>query len=184
MLFEFSQVLELKVQELSNEEIKEEILRENLFQHNKKSSTERSFRYMIKRADAIDDYLRKLALEESVHERKIINLYAIMKTDALFAAFMQEVIQTKLHANNYYLEPKDMNIFFATKAEQNEKVASWSETTIQKLKRIYRKILAESGFLPDTKSKELQRLLIDDKISSHIRAIGDSRYLHAMGMEE
>ena len=54
-----------------------------------------------------------------------------MKTDRLFFEFMDEVIREKLEANNYLIEKKDLNVFFVTKAEQDEKMANWTEHNYQ-----------------------------------------------------
>ncbi|MGR5880012.1 BrxA family protein [Bacillus pacificus] len=94
---------------------------------------------------------------------------------------MKEVIQEKLEANNYLLEKKDLNIFFLSKTEQDEKVAKWTELTINKLKQVYIKLLLEAGLLRDKKSGELNRLLIDEELKRHFISIGDFSYLQAMG---
>ena len=63
--------------------------------------------------------LCQMSLEQSLESGKIINLYAIMKTDRLFFEFMKEVIQEKLKPNNYLLEKKDLNLYITSKVEQN-----------------------------------------------------------------
>ncbi|MDH8001489.1 DUF1819 family protein [Bacillus cereus group sp. MYBK40-2] len=181
LLYELKQVLKLKKQGLSDAEIKMKVVEDNIFEYRTTSSLKRSLPSVIRRANVIDDTLCDLLLESPLEVSKIINLYAIMKTDRLFFEFMKEVIQEKLEANNYLLEKKDLNMFFLSKTEQDEKVAKWTELTINKLKQIYIKLLLEAGLLRDKKSGELNRLLIDEELKRHFISIGDFSHLQAMG---
>ena len=181
MLYEVKQVAKLKGQGFSDKEIRYKVLEENIFQYDKLSSVKTALRYILKRVDTLDEALRQLLIEESFEVGKVINLYAIMKFDRLFYEFMHEVIQEKLNNNNYYLDKVDVNSFFEVKMEQSVFMASWSESTVAKLKQVFKKILLNVGMLKDLKSGELNQLLIDDRISTHLKLIGDSNYLRAMG---
>lgn len=181
MFREFKQVTSLKNDGLSESEIRSKVIDENIFQYEKTTSIKRAIPYIIRRVTALDSLLRKYVLEEPVEIAKCINLYGIMKTDQLFFEFMNEVVSEKLAINDLTLEKKDINIFFNYKAEQDVFLASWSESTIQRLKQSYRKVLVETGILKNVRSDELNRLIIDEKIKNHLTHIGDGRYVRAMG---
>jgi hypothetical protein len=183
LFYELKQVILLKEQGLDDSEIKEKVLTQNLFQYNVNSSLKRSLPSVLRRVNILDETLRKLVLEESLESGKIINLYAIMKTDRLFFEFMNEVIRDKLESNDYLFEKKDLNLYFVSKAEQDATVAGWTEKTVNKLKQVYIKLLFESGILKDKKTGELNRLLMDDNLRSHLNHIGDIAYVRAMGVE-
>jgi hypothetical protein len=181
LFYEFKQVVSLKEQELEDSDIKERVLTENLFQYQVKTSLKRSLPSVLRRVDVLDGTLRKMVLEESLEMGKIINLYAIMKTDRLFFEFLNEVIREKLESNNYLFEKKDLNVYIASKAEQDAGVAGWTEQTVNKLKQVYVKVLYESGLLKDKKTGELSRLLMDEQLKGHLIQIGDIAYVRAMG---
>lgn len=181
LFYEFKQVVSLKEQGIDETEIKNRVLGENLFQYQVKSSLKRSLPSVLRRVNVLDDTLRKMVLEESLDTGKIINLYAIMKTDRLFFEFMNEVIQEKLEADNYIFEKKDLNVFIASKAEQDAGIAGWTEQTVNKLKQVFVKVLYESGLLKDKKTGELSRLLLDKQLKRHLIQIGDIAYVRAMG---
>ncbi|MCY9373381.1 DUF1819 family protein [Bacillus haynesii] len=181
LLFELKQVVKLKQQGLAKDEIRKKVKEENLFQFNNQGRINRALPSVMKRAEVIDETLASLLLEGSIETGRTLNLYAIMKTDLLFFEFMDEVIGEKLHNNDYLIEKKDINLFFSSKAEQSEKVASWSDINVEKLKRAYIQVLYEGGILRNRKSKELNRLIIDEPIKNYITQIGDARYIHAMG---
>lgn len=181
MFYEFKQVVSLKVQGLEDSQIRERVLTENLFQYQVKASLKRSLPSVLRRVAVLDETLRKIVLEDSLETGKIINLYAIMKTDRLFFEFMNEVIREKLESDNYFLEKKDLNLYFTSKAEQDAGVAGWTEQTVQKLKNVIQRILLESGILKDKKTGELNRLLMDEQLKKHFINIGDIAYVKAMG---
>jgi len=181
LFYEFKQVISLKVKGLDEQEIRKKVLSENLFQYQVSASLKRSIPSVLRRASIVDDTLCQMLLEQSLETGKIINLYAIMKTDRLFYEFMNEVIREKLESNNYLLEKKDLNLYFISKAEQDEGVAGWTEQTVTKLKNVIQRILLESGILKDKKTGELSRLMMDEQLKQHLIHIGDIAYVRAMG---
>lgn len=58
---------------------------------------------------------------------------------------------------------------------------SWSDSTVQRLKQVFVKILEEAGILADRKTGELRRLMIDEALKNHLRKIGDGKYIELMG---
>ena len=181
MYYEFKQVVSLKTQGLGDLEIRERVITENLFQYTVKASMTRSLPSVLRRVGVLDDTLRSMVVKESLETGKIINLYAIMKTDRLFFEFMNEVIREKFETDNYLFEKKDLNLYFMSKAEQDAGVASWTEQTVNKLKQVFVKILYEAGILKDKKTGELNRLLIDEQLKRHFINIGDIAYVKAIG---
>lgn len=139
MLYEVKQIAKLKEAGFSDKDIRYKVLDENIFQYDKLSSVKRALPYILKRVDVLDGTLRKLLIEESFEVGKVINLYAIMKADRLFYEFMQEVVAEKLKKDNYYIDKMDVNFFFATKIEQNTTISNWSDSTIAKLKQVFKK---------------------------------------------
>lgn len=181
LFYELKQVVGLKVQGLKEPEIKEKVSTDNLFQYEVKSSIKRSLPSVLRRASVLDETLCQMVLEQSLESGKVINLYAIMKTDKLFFEFMNEVIREKFQTDNYLLEKKDLNLYITSKAEQNAGVAAWTEQTITRLKQVYVKVLNDSGLLKDKKTGELSRLMMDEQLKRHLIQIGDIAYVRAMG---
>lgn len=181
LLFELKQVVTLQQMGLSTQEIRSKVVDDNVFQFENKGRITRTLPSVMRRAKAIDSTLAPLMTEGSIEMSKVINLYAIMKTDLLFFEFMDEVIREKFQNNDYMIEKKDINLFFTTKSEQSDKVASWSDINIGKLKRAFMQVLYESGMFKERRGKELNRLIIDEQIKNHLTHIGDARYVRAMG---
>lgn len=161
LFYEIKQVVKLMQENLEEKEIKTKTKEENLFQHKKITSVTRALPTVYRRAAALPDGLKKLILEESINNAKLINLYAIMEEDLLFKEFMLEMIKEKYGSNNLFVERKDINSFFTEKAEQNEGFAKYTESTVNKLKQVYLRILMDAEVLKDLKTGELNRILLD-----------------------
>src|SRR5699024_10467148 len=184
LLYELKQVIKLEIDDISIYEIKDKVSQENIFEYKFTSSLKRIAPTIVKRMEVLDDTLKEMVLKEPLETGKAINLYAIMKTDRLFFEFMDEVIKEKLEVNDFVIDKKDINEFFTSKAEQETKIAGWTENTYNKLRQVYFKLLFESGILIDKKSGTIRQLLIDENLRDHIRNIGDIAYLKAMGDDE
>ncbi|WP_034644786.1 DUF1819 family protein [Bacillus methanolicus] len=183
LFFEMKKVVELSIQELSEKEIRKKVIDENLFEYKHTSSLKRSLPSLLRRVNALDYVLKQRLLEDSLETGKIINLYAIMKTDRLFFEFMNEVISEKLADQDFQLEKKDINLYFSSKAEQSPVVAKFTEQTVRKLQQVHQRILQEAGILVDPKSGKLAYPIIDTDLQYYLRSIGDEAYLKAMGVE-
>lgn len=182
LLFELKQIV--KVQQkfnLTPKEIRKKVIDENIFQFENKKRVYRVLPSVMRRFKVIDSTLASLLVEGTPEMSKVINLYAIMKTDLLFFEFMDEVIKEKFQNNDYVIEKSEVNLFFTAKSEQSSKIAEWSDINIEKLKSAFMQVLFESGILKNRFDGELNRLIIDDQIKNHIIYIGDARYIHAMG---
>ena len=169
MMYEFKQILKLKLNGLSSDGIKEKVFEENIFQYKKKTSIKRAFPYLLKRVEVLDDELIRMAIDGDIRVAKTINLYSIMKTNQLFYEFMDEVVKELIKQPESVLEKRVVNV---------------SESTTKRLQSAFVNVLLEVGILTDLKSREIRRLIIDEQLKNHLIQIGDIKYLEAMGEYE
>lgn len=181
LLYELKIVAKLKKEGYTDKEIRNMVLEDNLFQYKFKSSITRRLTPLIQRVNLLDDNLIDILIENPLEDGVIINLYAIMKNDRLFFEFMNEVMREKLQNNNDILEPKDINIFFDEKIEQNEELSSCSDATVNKLKQVVRKILLEAGIVEDKKSGVVHKVIMSSWVKDYLAKLGEEKYILAMG---
>ena len=152
----------LKLSGLNDKEIEKEIKENNLFQYPTEKMLGNLSRVCLSRLnDLEDERLIRMIAEESSEVAKQVCLYSMMKSYRIVWEFMITVIGEKYRIHDYYLEKMDMNVFFTRLQEQNDAVALWSDSTIQKIKQVIFKILIETGYLDSLKSTKLNRVLID-----------------------
>jgi hypothetical protein len=161
LFYEIKQVSKLIESGLSKIEIKEKAFEENLFQHKTRSSITRVFPTVLRRAELLGSDLRKLLIDGSIEDGRLINLYAIAEDDLLFNEFLNEIIKEKYESNHLLFERRDVNMYFTQKAEQNKKVAGFTAATVNKLRQVYLKILIEVGIIANLKTGEMNRIYVD-----------------------
>lgn len=181
LLYELKIVAKLKKEGYTDKEIRKMVLEENLFQYKFTSSISRRLTPLIQRINLLDEKLIDRLIEDPLGDGIVINLYSIMKNDRLFFEFMNEVMKDKLKSNNEVLEKKDINIFIETKIEQNEDIASWSDSTVNKIKQVIKKILMEAKVVENNKTGAVKKIIMSDWIKNYLSKLGEEKYILAMG---
>ena len=102
-----------------------------------------------------------------------------MKFNRLVWDFMITVIGAKFREQNLSYGRMDLNVFFMRLQEQDDEVASWSESTINKIKQVLNKILIENEYIDNPRAKKLNPVLIHTEIENAIRANNDEVALSA-----
>src|SRR5699024_11285283 len=112
----------------------------------------------------LDETLLQMIVEADIQTAKVVNFYAIMKSDALFNEFMMEVVQEKLKENGNTLDKKDVNVFFRHKAEQSDFIQQLAESSANRLKSQFIRLLIEVGLMKSRKTGVLERIFIDEQV--------------------
>lgn len=181
LFLETKKVASLILQGFNEYEIKEKALKENIFQVNTESRKREIAATVIKRIKVLDEYLLQKLVNGPIETAKLIVLYAIMKTDRLFFEFMNEVYREKLILRETHITDKDFSLFFQSKGEQSETVASWNEYTFYKLKQVYIRVLYEAGLLKNKKGdREIIKPVVEPDFVKHFQENGDKMYLNIL----
>lgn len=158
----------------------DEIKKNNLFQYPTERLVARMVRSCYKRLDALnDDELRQELSLAPTEIAKQINLYAMMRYNLVVWDFMVGVIGEKYRNRDFEFSRKDLNIFFSRLREQNDDIAEWSESTVQKIKQVLTKALVEVGILDSTRSTRLNSMLLCEELEEGIRRNRDFEALAA-----
>lgn len=170
---------------LSEEEAIQKIIDENLFQF----PTERMLKSIAKtcmaRIKALENESLAAGLAtEPFAVAKQIDLYAIMRQNRIVWDFMVNVIGEKYRTQDLSYEKKDLNLFFMTLSEQVEEVASWSDSTIKKIKQVLTKFLVECEYLDSARATQLNNIYLCPELESGIRANGDTEAFAAFNFFE
>jgi hypothetical protein len=156
------------------------IKQENLFQFPTERMIESIAQSCYRRLQALEsDKLIEVIATSSVDVAKQVNLYAMMKQNRIVWDFMTTVIGEKFRTQDFSFSKKDTNVFMFQLQEQNEDVADWSDSTIQKIKQVLTKILVECGYLDNTKSEVLNPVYIYPELEEEIRDKNDLAALPA-----
>ena len=163
LFYEMRSTAKLMAEGNSNDAIVKEIVEQNLFQYPTEKSITRMAKACIKRLHALEDDC----------------LYALMKQSRLVWEFMLTVIGEKYRLRDTSFGKIDLNTFFMRLQEQNDTVASWSDSTITKLKQIIARVLVETEYLDNLKADHLNPVWLHPVLENAIRSNGDMTILPA-----
>ena len=185
MYYEMKITAKLLEKGLSEKEAIEKIFKENLYQYPTERSLKMRARACIKRLNALgDEELVSWIINRPLDISRQVCLYAMMKDSRLIWEFMITVIGEKYRTCNFSYSRMDLNVFFTRLQEQNDTVASWSDSTINKLKSVFASLLKENGYIDKTSSKRLNEVLLDYKLKDKIIENGDATCLPAFNYFE
>ena len=161
-------------------EIVERIMEENLFQFPTEKSVKRIVNGCLRRLRCLgDDSLIKTIAHSSMENAKQACLYAMMKQYRLVWEYMITVIGAKYKEQDFSYGRIDLNVFFMRIQEQDDEVASWSDSTIEKIKQVLNKILVENEYIDSPRATVLNPVMICTEVENAIRANGDEAVLPA-----
>ena len=98
--------------------------------------------------------------------------------------FMITVIGDKYRSMDFSFGKITMNAFMMRLQEQDSGVASWSDTTVTKIKQVLVKILVENGYLNNVKSDTLNPVWLSPVLDNAIRSQGNEVALPALNCFE
>ncbi len=185
LFYEMRTAAKLMSEGLSDFKITEKIIAENLFQY----PTEKSIRLIaagcIRRLKALDDsQLVEAIATQPTDVAKQITLYAMMRQSRMVYDFMIQVIGEKFRQRELSFGKIDINSFFLRIQEQDSYVATWSETTINKIKQVLIKTLVENSYLDNIKSEKLNPVWLNTQLLNSIKCNGDNEALSAFNYFE
>lgn len=180
LFYETRTVARLMTEGLSDEEIIEKVITENLFQNPTEKMLKNLAKVCCKRLHAMEDNtLVEAIANQSYDVAKQICLYAMMKQYRLMWEFMITVVGEKYRMLDMSFGNIDINTFFMRLQEQDETVASWTDSTIKKLKQVLKKVLVENEYLDGPRADHLNPVMISSILESTIREKGEEIMLPA-----
>ena len=127
---------------------------ENLFNAKTRYRSRTIYNAVSSRINAIPHELIIFFGKTDISTQKLIAVTAVMTAESLFFDFMYEVYREKLILGEKTLTPSDFFQFFENKKMQDERIASWTDPTLDRLSRAYRNVLLKSNLIKLIKKKE------------------------------
>lgn len=180
LFYEMRTTAKLLAKGLSATEAMNEIIHGNLYQYPTEKTIKTIAHACIRRLEGLhDDSLVKAIATYPTDAAKQICLYAMMLDSRLVWEFMITVIAEKYRLGDTFLGKIDLNTYFIRLQEQDDVVAKWSVSTIEKIKQIITNILVENEYLDNSKSTVLNYVLIQPILENAIRNSGNINILPA-----
>lgn len=180
LFYEMRTTARLMAEGLSEKEIIERIVKDNLFQYPTEKSIQKMARTCMVRLRSLEDAnLTVVIASQPAEIAKQVCLYAMMKRYRLIWDFMITVIGEKYRISDNSFGKIDLNSFFLRLEEQDDLVASWSDSTISKLKQVLTRMLVENEYIDSARATKLNPVWLHPVLENAIRAKGDEIALPA-----
>lgn len=174
LFYEMRIVAQMIITGKSDAEIIDEIYADNTFQYPTERMLKNITSVCLRRLYAMkDESLMRVIAMKPVEEAKQVCLYAIMRENRIMWEFMITVIGEKYRLLDMTFSDSDLNIFFMRLQEQSDIVASWTESTIKKMKSVIKRILIENDYIDNGRSKVLNPVLLSNTLENAIRSNND-----------
>ena len=180
LFYEMRTTAKLVLEGLGKEDIIARVLEDNLFQYPTEKSVRRMVQTCLRRLDSMEDgSLVSAIANEPSDVAKQVCLYAMMRQYRLVWDFMLTVVGEKYRKLDSSFSKVDVNGFFLRLQEQDDWVATWSDSTIAKVRQVIVKTLVENEYLDSPKAERLNPVLISPLLENAIRAAGQEIALPA-----
>lgn len=180
LFYEMRTTAKIVAEGLNDEQVADRITSDNLFQYPTEKSVRRMALTCLRRLKALDDPKLVAAIASQPSDvSKQICLYAMMKQYRLVWDFMITVVGAKYENRDMSFSRMDFNVFMMCLQEQDDWVASWSDSTVTKVKQVLARILVDNEYLDSTAADRLNPVLIYPILEDAIRSSGDTKALTA-----
>lgn len=180
LFYEVRTTAKLVCEGLSDVEVVDRIIKENLFQYPTERSVKKMALACLRRLKALeDDFLIRAIASQPSDVSKQICLYAMIRQYRLVRDFMLTVIGNKYRLLDTSFGKIDLNSFFMRLQEQDDWVATWSDSTVTKLKQVLMKLLLENEYLDSAETDHINPVLISPLLENAIREAGQEVVLPA-----
>ena len=180
LFYEMRTTAKLVAEGRNDKQVADRITSDNLFQYPTEKSVRRMALTCLRRLKALDDpdLVAAIASQPSDVSKQIC-LYAMMKQYRLVWDFMITVVGAKYENRDMSFSRMDFNVFMMRLQEQDDWVASWSDSTVTKVKQVLARILVDNEYLDSTTADHLNPVLIYPILEDAIRSSGDTKALTA-----
>ena len=180
LFYEMRTTAKLMNEGLDKDEVVERIVSENLFQYPTEKSVRKMALACIRRLESMeDDTLIAAIATQPSDVAKQVCLYAMMRQYRLVWDFMLTVVGDEYRKLDSSFSKMDLNVFFMRLQEQDDWVATWSDSTITKVRQVLTKMLVENEYLDSTDADHLNPVLISPLLENAIREDGQEIVLPA-----
>ena len=166
----------LLLREIDAKGWQEAIYEENVLQTRNPRTAKRLRTLLRKRLDTMDAGLWEIVRDGSGREATHACLAATIKHSQILGDFLDQVVreQYKLYAET--LSKQLWGPFIEGCRGRDPEMPNWTETTIQRLRSTVFQILAEAGYIENTRTKKLQTVHIAKPVL-HFLQSRDERYV-------
>lgn len=177
-------IADLLLQGVSPQEWQDAILERNVLQVKNPDSARRIARLVRARLEPLGDGLWTMVRDGSRDLATQAAFAGAVQDSRLLGDFMDITLRDERALFATTLEMRMWNDYVAGCRGRDPEMPHWTDATVARLRSAVFSMLAEAGYLKDTKSLLLQNVFIDKELASYLRDRGESYVLRCMEVAE
>ena len=172
----------LLLENASNEQWHESIHVNNILQKRSTATAERVTIAIRRRLELVEPEFWRALRDGDDELATQVALCATLQRNLLVVEFMEQVVKDAYITQEEKLEPYQWLDFLDDAGNRDPKLLNWSEQTVDRSAKVVFRILAEAGYLVNTRNKKLQPVVIRPEIKTMLENTFRQRLLASMDM--
>ncbi len=177
-------IADLLLQGVSDEDWKQAIIEENVLQMDSIESIKRISRLLRARLKPLGEGLWEMVRDGDREQATQAVFAGAVKNSRLLGDFMDITMREQRALFAKKLEFRMWNEYIAGCLGRDPDMPHWSESTIARLRSAVFFMLAEAGYLNDTRNLHLQNVFLDPQLAAYLRDRGESYVLRCLEVAE
>ena len=177
-------VADLLLQDLSEAAWKEAIVERNVLQMKSVETIKRISRLLRDRLEPLGEGLWKMVRDGGIEQATQAALAGAVKNSRLFGDFMDITMREQRALYAKKLEYRLWNDYIAGCRGRDPDMPNWSDATVARLRSAVFSMLAEAGYLKDTRSLLLQNVFLDSSLAAYLRDRGETYIVRCLEVAE
>lgn len=165
-------IADLLLSEATPEQWHEAIQQQNLLQKRSPASAKRVAQALRKRLERLDQPFWQAIRDGDDELATQVAFCAALERNLLLVEFIETVLRDAYLTRAEVLDPWRWGDFLDERSHRDTAIGTWTESSRKKMGQVAYRMLAEVGFLKNTRSMQLQTLLIRPEV----RALLDDSY--------
>lgn len=175
---------DMLLKELGKEEWKEALFEQNVLQMKSPKSIKRISRLLRARLELLGSGLWEMVRDGGRDLATQACFAGAVKESRLLADFMDVTLREQLQLFAKKLENRMWIDFMQSCRGRDLHMPLWSDSTVAKLRSSVYCMLAEAGYLKDTRSLQIQTVFVDSQLAAYLRSRGESYVLRCLEVTE
>lgn len=177
-------IADLLIKQVSKNEWKKAILEDNILQMGSVESISRIAPLLRTRLEGMDEGLWKMVHSGDRDLATQATFAAAVKNSRLLGDFMDITLREQVTLFAKCLDDRLWFEFIAGCRGRDPDMPHWSDATVLRLRSAVFSMLAEAGYLKDTKSLLLQNVFVDTQLASYLNDRGETYILRCIEVTE
>ena len=177
-------VADLLLRGVSPQKWRAAILDDNVLQMKSVESTRRISRLLRARLEPMDEGLWTMVRDGGKEQATQAAFAAAVGNSRLLGDFMDVTMREQRALFAKKLEDRMWTDYLRGCRGRDPEMPHWSDATVAKLRSAVFSMLAEAGYLKDTRSLQLQNVFVDAQLATYLREIGETYVLRCIEVTE